>query len=397
VNPAKDKPLKSNSFLGNSLPRPTPARVLQVIFQQKFARSLYDPFTFLRAKVYYLWLHSCVCLIPFRRNSSREPKGMNEGWIYVLVNSSVPGLAKVGRTFRPPADRAAELSSATGVATPFVLAFDQPFHDCVAAEAEIHAELDRRGLRAAPNREFFRGATGDIVRVILQAAGTAPPSPARRASAERLLAEAEQHLFGLGDTLQDLAEAERLYRLAAARGSLIALERLGAIYAETDLSRTGRRRAMRALKNGAANGNYYCYCEMARLFARDGEIQNFAKAWYLFFARRAAGALPEVETGEARYITALRSYIQLCLEIGIVPQHLPELRDAAVALMDNLVDWLARPRCTPEERRRFAAVLRWSYQNLVPPSHKHLMARGPRTWLPGWIVAPRRVAARLTA
>jgi hypothetical protein len=322
---------------------------------------------------------------------------MNEGWIYVLVNSSVPGLAKVGRTCRPPADRAAELSTATGVATPFVLAFDQPFPDCVAAEAEIHAELDRRGLRVAPNREFFRGATGDIVRVILQAAGTAATAPARRqASAEHLLAEAEQHLFGLGETLQDLAEAERLYRLAAARGSLIALERLGAIYAETGPPRTGRRRAMRSLKDGAARGNYYCYCEMARLFARDGEIENFAKAWWLFFSRRASSVLPEVETSDARYITALRTYVDLCLEIGISPQHLSELRCVADALMDNLMDRLARPRPTPDERRRFAAVLRWSYQNLAPPSRAPLMPRRPRTWLSGWIVAPRRIA-QLTA
>jgi len=323
---------------------------------------------------------------------------MNEGWIYVLVNSSLPGLAKVGRTCRQPAERAAELSAATGVATPFVLAFDQPFADCVAAEAEIHAELDRRGLRVAANREFFRGATSDIVRVILEAAGTAKAAPAqRKASAERLLAEAEESLFGLGETLRDLAEAERLYRLAAARGSLIALERLGAIYNETDSSRTGRRRAMRALKDGAARGNYYCYCEMARLFAREREMENFAKAWFLFFARRAAAMLPEVETGDTRYITALRSYIDLCLEIGIEPQHLSELRNFADALMDNLVERLARPRGTPDERRRFAAALRWSYQKLPPPNHPPLMLRRPQTWLPGWIVAPRRIAGHLTA
>jgi hypothetical protein len=64
---------------------------------------------------------------------------MEQGWIYVLVNSSLPGLVKVGRTSRSTQERVAELSAATGVPTPFVLAFDQEFEDCVAAEQSVHA------------------------------------------------------------------------------------------------------------------------------------------------------------------------------------------------------------------------------------------------------------------
>ena len=105
---------------------------------------------------------------------------MEPGWVYVLVNSSMPGLSKVGRTSRPPAERVAELSSATGVATPFVLAFDQQVADSCAAERAVHAELDRRGLRVASNREFFRGPPSEIVRVVLDVAAPralAPSSP----------------------------------------------------------------------------------------------------------------------------------------------------------------------------------------------------------------------------
>ena len=88
---------------------------------------------------------------------------MQEGWVYVLVNSSMPGMAKVGRTFRLPSERVAELQS-TGVATPFILAYEQVFADCCAAEKAVHDELDRRGLRVALNREFFRGPPSDIIR-----------------------------------------------------------------------------------------------------------------------------------------------------------------------------------------------------------------------------------------
>ena len=134
-----------------------------------------------------------------------------QDWIYVLVNSSIPGMVKVGRTARRPTDRAAELSGATGVATPFVLAFEQAFADGVRAEELIHAELDRRGLRVAANREFFRGSPADIVRVVLHVASlcgdantvSAPPTAAE------LLADGDRHLFGVGDALQDYGEAVR--------------------------------------------------------------------------------------------------------------------------------------------------------------------------------------------
>jgi hypothetical protein len=128
-----------------------------------------------------------------------------QNWIYVLVNSSIPGMVKVGRTTRRPTDRAAELSGATGVATPFVLAFEQEFSDSVQAEELIHAELDRRGLRVAANREFFRGSPAEIVRVVLDVASHSDrtPAPAPPATVMELLAEGDRHLVGLVDGMLD--------------------------------------------------------------------------------------------------------------------------------------------------------------------------------------------------
>ena len=93
---------------------------------------------------------------------------MEQGWVYILVNPTLPGLVKVGRTTRLPSKRVAELSQATGVATPFILVFEQAFADCAAAERDIHRVLDSRGMRVAANREFFRGPTTEIVRLVLQ-------------------------------------------------------------------------------------------------------------------------------------------------------------------------------------------------------------------------------------
>lgn len=294
---------------------------------------------------------------------------MEQGWVYILVNSSIPGLVKVGRTTRPPAARAAALSAATGVATPFVLAFEQAFADCVEAERLVHAELDRRELRVAPNREFFRGSPALIVRVVLDvaAAGGSPPMAGCAQSALHLLAEGERHMLGTGAHFQDLAEATHCYKLAAARGSLVALERLGAIYARADDKRRAeRRRAMRYLKDGAKRGNYYCYTEMAWLFAQDGHVANFTKAWELFFANRASFVLEEVEAGANRYARALFLYIAMCLHMRLEPGHMAELQAAAPALLGICAHAADTAGTALHDRRLAAAARHWVRRHVAP-------------------------------
>ncbi len=102
---------------------------------------------------------------------------MAAGYIYVLANSSMPGLLKVGKTTRLPSERVAELSGATGVPVPFIVAFEQFFSDCGLAEDYVHLELERRGFREASNREFFRASANEVIRIILQAPGLADGAP----------------------------------------------------------------------------------------------------------------------------------------------------------------------------------------------------------------------------
>ena len=307
---------------------------------------------------------------------------MEQGWIYVLVNSSTPGLAKVGRTCRPPAERAAELSAATGVATPFVVAFDQAFADCCEAERLVHAVLDKRGLRVAPNREFFRGAVSEIIRVIMEIAGTSPPGDAAGAdaSAERLRVAGDCALFGRGDTLQDTGEALRCYKLAAARGSLVAYQRVGEIYVQLYLgarNRVGRRRAMNVLKEGVRRGNYYCYAEMATIFTAERHFANFAKCWDLFFARRADSFLDEVEEDGSRFAIACSRHITQALALEQAPSHIAELTANADAILAVLLAELDRVRDEPLARRRVTTVMRWAFQSLLPglPPAKPLRRR----------------------
>jgi hypothetical protein len=296
---------------------------------------------------------------------------MEQGWIYVLVNSCTPGMAKVGRTTRPPAERAAELSAATGVPTPFVVAFDQEFADCCQAERLVHAELDRRGLRVAPNREFFAGPPSEIIRVVIEMASGCSAGQTMRTdpSAERLCQAGDNALYGLGETLQDTGEALRCYKLAALRGSLVAYERLGRIYVslyEKTRNKAGRRRAMNVLKEGVRRGNYYCYCEMSALFAIENHLSNFAKSWDLFFARRADQPCAEIESGQAAFAMACGRYIAMALELDQAPGHLVELTAHADAILAALLAELDQVKHHPPSRQRVASVMRWAYTALLP-------------------------------
>lgn len=76
------------------------------------------------------------------------------GFIYVLGNDAMPGILKIGRTSRAPAERARELSVSSGVPLPFEVLMAARFEDEVAAERECHQAM--ASVRVSRAREFFR-------------------------------------------------------------------------------------------------------------------------------------------------------------------------------------------------------------------------------------------------
>ncbi len=102
-------------------------------------------------------------------SADSPPAAAAAGYLYILTNPSLGNMIKVGKTKRSPRDRIDELSAATGVPTPFVLAFDAYVEDCDAAEGYVHARLERDGYRVAKNREFFNVDLATAISVILEA------------------------------------------------------------------------------------------------------------------------------------------------------------------------------------------------------------------------------------
>ncbi|WP_145590293.1 GIY-YIG nuclease family protein [Yersinia aleksiciae] len=83
------------------------------------------------------------------------PKDFNPGgWVYVLANESMPGVYKVGMTTATPEKRAKEISSSTGVPTPFIVISEYRTTSPHEHERDIHRLLSR--YRVNQGREFFK-------------------------------------------------------------------------------------------------------------------------------------------------------------------------------------------------------------------------------------------------
>jgi len=78
---------------------------------------------------------------------------MSSGFIYVLVNKSMPGLLKIGFTTDSAYKRAKALSKPTGVPSEFRVLFSLPVIFCHQVEKNVHCDLAE--YRSNKNREFF--------------------------------------------------------------------------------------------------------------------------------------------------------------------------------------------------------------------------------------------------
>jgi hypothetical protein len=93
--------------------------------------------------------------------------GPDPGTIYVVRSpANHTDLYKIGLTRRTVKERAAELSSATGVALPFGVLASWNVGDCRAVEAEVHRRLE--AYRVHSRREFFAVSLSTITSTITQ-------------------------------------------------------------------------------------------------------------------------------------------------------------------------------------------------------------------------------------
>lgn len=236
------------------------------------------------------------------------------GFIYVLANSSMPGLVKVGKTTRTPSERAGELAGVTGLPTPFIVVYEQLFQDCDLAEAFVHTYLAEKGHRVAENREFFNAPTNIVVRAIGLAPGAIevdltnvkeqrPHDELHRHGADKLnslnqtkpetvypwqnsFLQALAHYYGTGESLQDYGDAMKLFRQAATLGAVSAYGYIGRMFQNGEGVRKDETMALEFFKEGSRKGNIYCDWAMGILFLSQSNRQNAEKCFARFLDKK---------------------------------------------------------------------------------------------------------------
>ncbi len=295
------------------------------------------------------------------------------GFVYVLMNPSLPELVKIGKTAGSPEERARQLNS-TGIPTPFVVAYKRHFPDCDSAEQYVHTLLESQGYRITPNREFFRAPMTVAIDAILLAsgqssassetgAGDSTPSPAGGGLAKTqghepwaaLLEEADNARYGSRGEIQDEHAAFRLYERAAQLGAPEAFIALSEMCSHKTID--GKRKAIDWLREGARKGVRECWAAMADAYSGKvypgffDEPDNARKCLRKFFSGLQFGQLNADEQMYAYF--RLKKFVEYCeLSEGIEASE--DFRAAAAAANDFLLNLSSNLSERDQQARRNA-------------------------------------------
>jgi hypothetical protein len=254
------------------------------------------------------------------------------GFVYVLMNPSMPGLLKIGRTNRSTDERLRELN-VTAVPTPFVLAYESFFDDSALAEEFVHAYLESKGHRVSRQREFFDAPLNLVVDAILAARSRFPhgqrgapptvdsPEPNRDSGYSmtkghepwaQILRQADNYRFGWQGEIRDERRAYRVYEQAARLGAPEAFLALAYMCQNGIGSNKNREQAIGWLRKGASLGVRWCWSELADIYLKSNprELDNGRKCLRRFFDRSEISALNDEQ--EREFFFRLRSYGDLC-------------------------------------------------------------------------------------
>jgi TPR repeat protein len=218
------------------------------------------------------------------------------GYIYILVNASLNGIVKIGKTQNTPDERAKELSSAAGVPTPFIVAYSSYFKDCDAGEVFVYTRLENN--RLADNKEFFQVSVQQAIEAVREAESSLGviPEPTTNKDLKFLqmatkplstwkvvFHSASAYSYGLGDTIEDKSEALNLYIKSANLGSIPAYWIIGRMYLNGQGCKPDVEKARSTFKDGTKVGNDLCWAGLAEIFFHEGQEDNWNKSWDQYF------------------------------------------------------------------------------------------------------------------
>lgn len=298
------------------------------------------------------------------------------GFIYALINPSMAGLVKIGKTIKDPQERANELSKATGVPIPFIVAYQLAVKDCTIAEKFIHTYLEAKGHKIADNREFFNAPLNVAIDAILKfkdIAGvpinyTESDLPITKDGLldelttnnsqpwQELLELADDHYYGNNDTLEDYTEAIRLYKQAAKLGSTKAYIQLGHMYINGYGCSKNNEVALEYFKEGARMGDIDCYAEMERFFiVQIQHMDNANKCWNKYVSNVAISD-PNVGKYCLGYINC-----RLILDIEIPnPKAMSAFKDKMIEWALQMIEYVESTDSNPDSTQSYQNALSYT-------------------------------------
>lgn len=218
-----------------------------------------------------------------------------KGFVYIMINPSYgEGLVKIGKTTKDPEERAKELSSSTGVATPFIVVYKKLFKNCHLAERLIHELLDEKGYRVNTSREFFAVSISDAINYLLQIPDNDDSFDDNLCEelnnnedndlAEVYYNTATQYANGTDDTFQDYDKAILYYERSANLGKVAAYRQLGMIWKYV---KHNADKALECFHYAVDNGDWINYADIASLYGNE-ELRCYSKtnqelAWRKYF------------------------------------------------------------------------------------------------------------------
>lgn len=215
------------------------------------------------------------------------------GYIYVLANCGMPGVAQIGHGATVPLSILGEPQDSDRVSSPSFVVYQEFCSETDVAFSIARSLLGNVGvMRQTDSCLLVQIAIADAVKFVVRAVRAAESkaddlilelrwnSPSH--PWHEVMEEADRHFYGLGEYFEDKVQALKLYREAALGGSPEAHRKIGEIYEEGSVVKKDVAKALESFKTGANLGNYYCFADLAQIFIEEEHTGNVLKAFSRF-------------------------------------------------------------------------------------------------------------------
>lgn len=244
----------------------------------------------------------------------------------------MPDLVKIGKTQRDPQDRVAELSSGTGIPTPFFLAYKELFADCSEAEKFVHTYLSQKNYRVSENREFFKVPLSVAIEAIQSAKRTLlkqaaddavdktsekKANPIERPYDEAII-QAVNYYLGRNGALQDYEEALRYFKIAIELGCDEVYSHVGDMYRYGYGCKADINTAKYYYRKGSERGDIRCWVILAEIYIRyEDHLQNWNICWDNAFNLMVKANIEGDDKIESVLIKNGVAYVDQILQFGM--------------------------------------------------------------------------------